>query len=89
MNINSIITLDGKINCLILDKTQYKENNYFLTVVLDNNGEPTDDNVILKSTNENGNIYLEREEDESILADLLVVFARNLNQFVNENEAAM
>ena len=39
MKIDSVITLENDVNCLLLEKVNYNNDNYFLTVVLDDNEE--------------------------------------------------
>ena len=34
MKIDSVITLENDVNCLLLEKVTYDGNNYFLSVVL-------------------------------------------------------
>lgn len=82
MKVDSVITLENNVNCLLLDKAVYENNNYFLAVVLDENEEPTDDNVVLKEIVEDGEFYVEREGNEEILGELIKMFTKSFNKFV-------
>ncbi|MBE6140602.1 MAG: hypothetical protein E7172_03605 [Firmicutes bacterium] len=84
MTINSVITLEDDINCLLLDKAELDNVNYFLSVVLDDNNEPTEEYAILKEINENDELFVEKEEDETIVGELLKTFTRNFNTLVSE-----
>ena len=54
MKVDTVITLDNDVNCLLLEKANYNNDNYFLSVVLDDNEEPSDEYVVLKEIIENG-----------------------------------
>lgn len=84
MKVDSVITLSNNVSCLLLDKATYKDVNYFLAVVLDENLEPTDDNVVLKEIVEKGETFVEREGNEEILAELMNSFVKSFNKAVSE-----
>lgn len=82
MKVDSVITLENNLNCLLLDKAVYKNNNYFLAILLDEDNEPTDDSVVLKEIIEDGKIYIEREGNEEVLAELLKMFVKSFAEDV-------
>lgn len=84
MKVDSVITLENDVNCLLLDKATYKGDNYFLAIILDEDEEPTEKSVVLKEIVENNEIYIERENDEKILAELLKEFVKSFNKSVAE-----
>ena len=84
MKVNSVITLDDKFKCLLLDKTNFDNSNYYLAVALDENDQPIEDYAVLKETIENNEIYVEKEDDANILSQILVTFTKNFNRLVDE-----
>lgn len=82
MKVDSVITLENNVNCLLLDKANYEGMNYYLAVVLDENEEPTEDNIVLKEIIEGNDIYVEREGDEQVLSELVKQFTKSFNKFV-------
>lgn len=84
MKVNSVITLDDKFKCLLLDKTNFENSNYYLAVALDENNQPIEDYAVLKESIENNEIYVEKEEDANVLSQLLVTFTKNFNRLVDE-----
>ena len=48
MTVDSVITLDNDVNCLLLEKVTHENENYFLSVVLNEDEEPSDEYVIFK-----------------------------------------
>lgn len=80
MNINSVITLDNDIKCLLLYKVMYNNVNYFLALMLDEDDKPTDDNMILKEIVENGEIFVEREGNEEVINNLIPLFTKEINE---------
>ncbi|MEG1149947.1 MAG: hypothetical protein RSE17_01495 [Bacilli bacterium] len=84
MKVDGVITLEGDINCLLLDKANYNGDNYFLAVVLDNEEEPTEDNVVLKEIIENNETYVTRETNEEILGELIKLFTKTFNTMVED-----
>ena len=46
MTVDSVITLDNDVNCLLLEKVTHENENYFLSVVLNEDEEPSDEYVI-------------------------------------------
>ena len=54
MEVDTVITLDNDVNCLLLEKINYNNNNYFLANILNEEEEPSDESIILlikKETN--------------------------------------
>ena len=56
MIVDSVITLENDVNCLLLEKVTYNNDNYFLSVVLNEEEEPSDEYVIFKEINEDGEL---------------------------------
>lgn len=83
MNVDNVITLNDDINCLLLDKANFQGNIYFLAVVLDENEEPTDDTVVLKEIDKPDGTYVLKEDNDFILSQVLGMFTKSLNSFVN------
>ena len=77
MKIDSVITLENDVNCLLLEKVNYNNDNYFLTVVLDDNEEPSDEYIVLKEIIEDGQNYVMRVTDEKVLAELIKLFTKS------------
>ena len=71
MKVDTVITLENDVNCLLLEKANYENDNYFLSVVLDDNEEPSDEYVVLKEIIEDNQNYVMREMDENVLAELV------------------
>lgn len=82
MKVDTVITLENDINCLLLEKANYENDNYFLSVVLDDNEEPSDEYVVLKEIVEDNQNYVMRVMDESILAELLKLFTKSFGEKV-------
>jgi len=71
MKVDHVITLNDGEQYLLLLEDDIQEDNYFLSVKLDKNNEPTDKYVVLKEIKENGQIYVEEEKNPLILNELL------------------
>lgn len=71
MKVDHVITLDDGEKYLLLLEDEVKEEDYFLSVQLDKNNEPTDKYIVLKEIKENGKIYVEEEKNPLILNELL------------------
>ena len=82
MKIDSVITLENDVNCLLLEKVNYNKDNYFLTVVLDDNEEPSDEYIVLKEIIEDGQNYVMRVTDEKVLAELIKLFTKSFGEKV-------
>lgn len=83
MVVDSVITLENDVNCLLLEKVTYQNDNYFLSVVLNEDEEPSDEYVIFKEINENGEGFVEKVEDANLLAILTKEFTNSVTKFVD------
>lgn len=84
MSVDSVITLDNGVNCLLLEKTTYNNDNYFMSVLLTEEEEPSDEYVIFKEIVEDGENYVEAVEDAKILGELTKIFTEVVNKKVEE-----
>ena len=82
MKVDTVITLDNDINCLLLEKANYNADNYFLSVVLDDNEEPSDEYVVLKEIIENNENYVMKVDDDTTLAELIKLFTKSFGEKV-------
>ena len=84
MKVDSVITLDNDISCLLLEKVTYQDNNYFMSVVLTKDNEPSDEYIIFKEIIEGEDKYVEKIVDEELLNKLLELFTQSFNKMVEE-----
>ena len=84
MKVDSVITLENGVNCLLLEKVNYNNDNYFMAVVLDEAEEPSEEYVVLKEIIENNENYVMRIIDENILAELVKLFTKTFGEMVEE-----
>lgn len=84
MKIDSVITLDNNENYLLLQKETLENDQYYLSVKLDENEEPTEIYAIFKESIENDGTYVEKIEDVNILTKLVDIFAVSLDKLINE-----
>ena len=70
MTVDSVITLDNDVNCLLLEKVNFETDNYFLSVVLNEDEEPSDEYVIFKEIIENNENYVEAVADPNLQAKI-------------------
>lgn len=84
MIVDSVITLENDVNCLLLEKVTYNNDNYFLSVVLNEEEEPSDEYVVFKEINEDGQSFVEKVEDGALLAELVNLFTNNVAKLVQE-----
>ena len=82
MKVDTVITLDNDINCLLLEKAELNNSNYFLSVVLDESEEPSDEYVVLREIKEDNDNYVMRVDDESTLAELVKLFTKSFGEKV-------
>ena len=82
MEVDTVITLDNDVNCLLLEKINYNNNNYFLANILNEEEAPSDESIIFKEIIENDENYVEKVEDEA--HDLLKLFAESIEKSVDE-----
>lgn len=82
MKVDTVITLENNINCLLLEKATLENENYFLAVVLNETEEPSDDYVVLKEKLDNDKQYVIKVEDANTLAKLVNLFTISLSNSV-------
>lgn len=82
MKVDTVITLENNINCLLLEKATLENENYFLAVVLNGTEEPSDDYVVLKEKLDNDKQYVIKVEDANTLAKLVNLFTISLSNSV-------
>ena len=82
MKVDTVITLETNINCLLLEKATLENENYFLAVVLNETEEPSDDYVVLKEKLDNDKQYVIKVEDANTLAKLVNLFTISLSNSV-------
>ena len=83
MKVDTVITLDNDVNCLLLEKANYNMDNYFLAVVLDESEEPSDEYCVLKEIIENNESYVMKVVDENVLAELVKLFTKSFGEKVS------
>jgi hypothetical protein len=82
MKVDTVITLENNINCLLLEKATLENENYFLAVVLNETEEPSDDYIVLKEKLDNDKQYVIKVEDANTLAKLVNLFTISLSNSV-------
>ena len=82
MKVDTVITLENNINCLLLEKATLENENYFLAVVLNETEEPSDDYVVLKEKLDNDKQYVIKVEGANTLAKLVNLFTISLSNSV-------
>lgn len=82
MTVDSVITLDNDVNCLLLEKVTHENENYFLSVVLNEDEEPSDEYVIFKEIIEDNENYVEAVADASLQAELIKLFTNEVGKLV-------
>ncbi|MBQ9071541.1 MAG: hypothetical protein IJY25_00080 [Bacilli bacterium] len=71
MKVDTVITLANNKNYLLLLETDLQGEDYFLSVLLDENNEPTQEYAVLKEINQNGEVYSQKINNPLILNQLL------------------
>lgn len=71
MKIDTVVTLANGKNYLLLLDDDFMNEDYFLSVLLDSNNEPTDEYAVLKEINKDGEIYTQKINNPVILSQLL------------------
>jgi len=84
MSVDTVITLDNNVNCLLLEKTEFNGANYFMANVLNEEEEPTEDYVIFREILEGEDKYVEKVEDKNVLTELLKLFSDITKKKVDE-----
>ena len=82
MTVDSVITLDNDVNCLLLEKVTHENENYFLSVVLNEDEEPSDEYVIFKEIIEDNENYAEAVADANLQAELIKLFTNEVGKLV-------
>ena len=71
MKVDEVVTLANGKNYLLLLNSELTDENYFLSVLLDSNNEPTDEYVVLKEIEKEGETYCQKVDDPLILNELI------------------
>lgn len=79
MKVDTVITLENDVNCLLLEKATLEDKNYFLSVVLTDTEEPSDEYVILQELIEDDGEYVIKVTDEPTVEKLVNLFAIDLS----------
>ena len=79
MKVDIVMTLENDINCLLLEKATLEDKNYFLSVVLTEAEEPSDEYIILQELIEDDGEYVIKVTDEPTLAKLVNLFTIDLS----------
>lgn len=82
MTVDSVITLDNDVNCLLLEKVTHENENYFLSVVLNEDEEPSDEYVFFKEIIEDNENYVEAVADANLQAELIKLFTNEVGKLV-------
>ena len=82
MTVDSVITLDNDVNCLLLEKVTHENENYFLSVVLNEDEEPSDEYVIFKEIIEDNENHVEAVADANLQAELIKLFTNEVGKLV-------
>ena len=82
MTVDSVITLDNDVNCLLLEKVNFETDNYFLSVVLNEDEEPSDEYVIFKEIIEDNENYVEAVADANLQTELIKLFTNEVGKLV-------
>ena len=82
MTVDSVITLDNDVNCLLLEKVNFETDNYFLSVVLNEDEEPSDEYVIFKEIIEDNENYVEAVADANHQTELIKLFTNEVGKLV-------
>ena len=71
MKVDSIITLSNGKNYLLLLEDDFMEEDYFLSVLLDEKNEPTKEYAVFKEVKKNGETFVKKEINPMVLNQLL------------------
>ena len=82
MTVDSVIILDNDVNCLLLEKVTHENENYFLSVVLNEDEEPSDEYVIFKEIIEDNENYVEAVADANLQTELIKLFTNEVGKLV-------
>ncbi len=81
MKTDTVVTLENGKNYLLLLEDDYMDEDYFLSVRLDENNEATDEYIVLKSIEKNGETYAQKINNPIILSQLLEDYS---NQYYDD-----
>ena len=71
MEVDNIITLENNKNYLLLLESELTDDNYFLSVLLDENDEPTKDYAVLKEIKKEDGSYALKINNPLVLQQLI------------------
>lgn len=76
---NTIITLENKEKYVVLNKTEYQSDLYFLVMGLDEKKEVISSKVaIMKSETEENDLYVSKVEDPKLIIELTKLLKRQI-----------
>ena len=78
MQVDRVITLANGKKYLLLLEDDTMEDNYFLSVAIDENNEPTNEYIVLQEINKNGKTFTKKVNDPLILNQLLEEIHQNI-----------
>ena len=85
MNVDEIITLDDNKEYILLSKTVHNNDKYFLAVEAVKD-KPTNNYVIFKEINENGEFFVEEIVDKTLIDTLVDIFEQLYDEEDIESE---
>ncbi len=71
MKVDNVITLSNGKNYLLLLEDDFMEEDYFLSVLLDEKNEPTNEYAVFKEVKKNGETFVKKENNPTVLNPLL------------------
>jgi hypothetical protein len=71
MKVDNVITLSNGKNYLLLLEDDFMEEDYFLSVLLDEKNEPTNEYAVFKEVKKNGETFVKKENNPTVLNQLL------------------
>ena len=74
IQLGNVVTLDNEKEYLILEEVEYENQRYVLTVRTENQENITDESMIFRVVNENGEEYLEDVDDKALCDTLTELF---------------
>lgn len=86
MKVDTVITLASGREYLLLLEESYGNDNYFLSVLLDDKKEPTDEYVVLKEIEKDGETRVAREKNPVILQQLFDDYSAQYESEYSNNE---
>ena len=86
MKIDQVVTLANNTNYLLLLESENTEDKYFLSVLLDEMKEPTQNYAVLKEIVKNGKIYCQKINNPIVLNQLLEDYQLQYNDMYNDSD---